>query len=56
MLGETVDDAIGESFDKVAKLIGHNYPGGAKIEKLALQGNSEKYKLVLGQIYSDLGK
>ncbi len=45
LLGETVDDAIGESFDKVAKLIGHNYPGGAKIEKLALQGNSEKYKL-----------
>ena len=35
LLGETVDDAIGEAFDKVAKLLGLSYPGGAEIEKKA---------------------
>lgn len=37
-LGSTVDDACGEAFDKVAKLLGLPYPGGAEIEKLAKQG------------------
>jgi len=45
LLGETVDDAIGESFDKVAKLIGLNFPGGPEIEKLAKNGNPNSYKL-----------
>ena len=45
LLGETIDDAIGESFDKVAKLIGLPYPGGPEIEKLALKGNSNTYAL-----------
>lgn len=45
MLGETVDDAIGESFDKVAKLLGLNYPGGPFIEKLAINGNPNYYEL-----------
>ncbi len=45
LLGETIDDAIGESFDKVAKLIGLPYPGGPEIEKLALKGNSNTYIL-----------
>jgi N6-L-threonylcarbamoyladenine synthase len=44
-LGSTVDDAAGEAFDKVAKLIGLPYPGGPEIEKLAKQGNSEAYGL-----------
>ncbi len=35
IIGETIDDAAGELFDKVAKMIGHSYPGGAKIEQLA---------------------
>jgi len=38
-LGETRDDAVGECFDKVARLLGLNYPGGPEIEKLAQYGN-----------------
>ena len=43
-LGETEDDAIGEAFDKVARVIGLPYPGGPNIEKLAKEG-SDTYKL-----------
>lgn len=42
-LGGTLDDAVGESFDKVAKMLGLDYPGGPIIEKLALTGNPHKY-------------
>jgi len=45
LLGETVDDAIGESFDKVGKLIGLGYPGGPLVEKLAIDGNFKAYEL-----------
>ena len=45
LLGETIDDAIGESFDKVAKLLGLSYPGGPEIEKLALNGNLNTFVL-----------
>ncbi len=38
-LGETLDDAIGEAYDKVARVIGLKYPGGPNVEKLALEGN-----------------
>lgn len=38
-LGQTIDDAAGEAFDKVGKLLGIPYPGGAVIDKLARQGN-----------------
>ncbi len=41
ILGTTRDDAAGEAFDKVAKLLGLGYPGGAKLEKLAATGNPE---------------
>tara|TARA_B100000575_G_scaffold294644_1_gene312592 strand:- start:7678 stop:8637 length:960 start_codon:yes stop_codon:yes gene_type:complete len=47
LLGESLDDAIGEVFDKVAKLIGLPYPGGAEIEKCALDG--DKYSYILPQ-------
>ena len=40
MLGETQDDAIGEAFDKVARVIGLKYPGGPNIEKLAKEGHN----------------
>lgn len=40
MLGETLDDAAGEAFDKVARLLDLPYPGGPEIEKLAARGNS----------------
>ncbi len=39
VLGETVDDAVGEAYDKVAKIMGLGYPGGPVIDKLAKQGN-----------------
>lgn len=39
LLGESVDDAAGEAFDKAAKMLGLDYPGGPEIAKLALQGN-----------------
>lgn len=39
LLGSTRDDAAGEAFDKVAKLLGLNYPGGPEIEKVALNGD-----------------
>lgn len=40
VLGETVDDAVGEAYDKVAKMIGLGYPGGPIIDQLAKRGNS----------------
>ena len=44
-LGTTIDDALGEAFDKTAKLLGVEFPGGPQIEILASKGNSKKYKL-----------
>ena len=44
-LGTTIDDALGEAFDKTAKLLGINFPGGPFIEKLAAKGNKNKYDL-----------
>ncbi len=44
ILGETQDDACGEAFDKVAKILGLGYPGGPPIEKLARYGDSKKIK------------
>ena len=45
LLGESVDDAVGEVFDKAAKLMGMSYPGGAEIEKNALLGDENFFKL-----------
>merc|ERR1711991_1302053 len=44
-LGTTIDDAIGEAFDKTAKLLGIEFPGGPQIEILAKKGNPNKYDL-----------
>ncbi len=44
-LGETLDDSLGEAFDKVAKMLGLSYPGGPLIEKLAKKGNGTRFKL-----------
>ena len=41
LLGATIDDAVGEAFDKVAKALGLGYPGGPVISKLSAQGNSK---------------
>ena len=45
ILGETIDDAAGEAFDKSAKLLGLDYPGGPMLAKLAEQGDPAAYKL-----------
>ena len=44
-IGTTIDDALGEAFDKTAKLIGIEFPGGPQIEKLAEKGNRERFDL-----------
>ncbi|MFL1780576.1 tRNA (adenosine(37)-N6)-threonylcarbamoyltransferase complex transferase subunit TsaD [Candidatus Hepatincolaceae symbiont of Richtersius coronifer] len=44
LLGETIDDAIGEAFDKAARLLGLPYPGGAEIQNLATQGDPLSFK------------
>jgi N6-L-threonylcarbamoyladenine synthase len=44
-LGTTIDDALGEAFDKTAKLLGIEFPGGPQIEVLAEKGNPNKYDL-----------
>ena len=45
IIGTTHDDAVGECFDKVAKILGLPYPGGPSIAKAAISGNANKYKL-----------
>ena len=45
LLGNTMDDAIGEAFDKTAKLLGLGYPGGPQVEKEAMAGNPERFAL-----------
>jgi N6-L-threonylcarbamoyladenine synthase len=45
LLGRTLDDAAGEAFDKVAKLLELPYPGGPEIDRLATQGNPKKFDL-----------
>jgi N6-L-threonylcarbamoyladenine synthase len=45
LLGTTLDDAIGEAFDKTAKLLGLGYPGGPQVEKEATRGNATRFAL-----------
>ena len=45
IIGETIDDAVGEAYDKVARLIGLPYPGGPVLDKLAREGNPFAFKL-----------
>lgn len=45
IIGETIDDAVGEAYDKVARLIGLPYPGGPRLDKLAQEGNPKAYQL-----------
>ena len=45
VIGQTIDDAVGECFDKTARVLGLPYPGGPEIAKLALGGNAQQYKL-----------
>ena len=52
LLGETLDDAAGEAFDKTAKMIGLPYPGGPALSKLAEKGNPERFKLPRPMLHS----
>jgi N6-L-threonylcarbamoyladenine synthase len=52
LLGETLDDAAGEAFDKSAKLLGLDYPGGPALAKLAASGRSGQYKLPRPMLHS----
>ena len=52
LLGETLDDAAGEAFDKTAKLLGLEYPGGAAISKLAEKGVSGRFDLPKPMLHS----
>src|SRR5690554_7512053 len=44
VIGQTIDDAVGEAFDKSAKILGLPYPGGPLIDKYAQEGNPKRFK------------
>lgn len=50
VLGETLDDAAGEAFDKIGKLIGLNYPAGPLLDKLAKEGNPNRFTFPLPKL------
>jgi len=52
LLGETLDDAAGEAFDKTAKLLGLGYPGGPALSKLAEQGDASRFDLPRPKLHS----
>ena len=51
VLGTTIDDAVGEAFDKVSKHYGFGYPGGAVIDKLAKSGNDKAFNFPMPNLY-----
>jgi N6-L-threonylcarbamoyladenine synthase len=53
LIGRTVDDAAGEAFDKVAKMLGLGYPGGPEIEKNARKGNAGRFDLPRSMLDSE---
>ena len=50
VIGETIDDAAGEAFDKVAKMIGLQYPGGPLVDKYAAQGDPLRFKFPVSEM------
>jgi len=50
VVGETIDDAVGEAFDKAAKVMGLNYPGGPLIDKFARDGNPSKFSFAESKV------
>ena len=53
VVANTVDDAAGEAFDKGARILGFNYPGGPEIEKKSTNGNPEKYLFPMPEVKSN---
>lgn len=56
LIGKTLDDALGECFDKVAQMIGEDYPGGPKIEVMAKIGDQNRFKFPRPLVDSDFKK
>ena len=52
-MGRSRDDAVGESFDKVAKIMGLGYPGGVRIEAFAQEGNASAYNLPRPRVHGE---
>lgn len=52
VLGSTLDDAAGEAFDKVAKLLGLGYPGGIEIDRLSAEGDAARYNFPRSMLHS----
>lgn len=50
VLGHTTDDAVGEAFDKIAKMLGLPYPGGPMLDKTAAKGNPEAFQFPVGNM------
>ena len=50
VLGETIDDAVGEAFDKGARLLGLGYPGGAALDRLAREGDAERFSFPVASV------
>jgi len=50
VIGETIDDAAGEAFDKAAKVLGLDYPGGPLLDKIAQQGNAKKFSFPIPKV------
>lgn len=50
IIGETTDDAVGEAFDKTAKILGLPYPGGPLIDQFAKEGNPKKYQFTIPKV------
>jgi N6-L-threonylcarbamoyladenine synthase len=50
IIGETIDDAVGEAFDKTAKLLGLPYPGGPLVDKYAQEGDPSRFKFPISEI------
>lgn len=50
VLGETIDDAAGEAFDKTAKMLGLPYPGGPLVDKLAKEGNPQRFSFPISEM------
>jgi N6-L-threonylcarbamoyladenine synthase len=50
VIGKTIDDAVGEAFDKAAKLLGVEYPGGPQIDKLSKLGDEDKFQFAQSNI------
>ncbi|MFM1772115.1 MAG: tRNA ((37)-N6)-threonylcarbamoyltransferase complex transferase subunit TsaD [Bacteroidota bacterium] len=50
VIGETIDDAAGEAFDKAAKVLGLDYPGGPLLDKMAQQGDAKKFAFPIPKV------